>query len=100
MKKTFIILGAVLLSVSTFAQLSGGLKAGLNLATQKWEADGFSESESGTSFHVGGYLNYAISDVISLQPELLYNSLKISAGGEDLTLNYLSIPVMFQYGFM
>ncbi len=93
---TFLI-GIVALSAS--AQLSGGLKAGLNLTNQKWEAGGDSETFSGTGFHVGAYANFALSDAISIQPELLYNSLKVDADGDDFTLNYLSVPVMFMYGF-
>lgn len=90
------------LVTTTFAQRSGGLKGGLNLSSQKWEVkiSGGSGSEKleGVGFHVGGYLNYALSDVMSLQPELLFNVLKVSQDGTDLTLNYISVPVMFGYG--
>jgi hypothetical protein len=100
MKKSFIILGAILLSVSTFAQLTGGLKAGVNLASQKWEVSGASETYNGTSFHVGGYVNYVVNGAVSIQPELLYNSLKIDLDGDNVTSNYLSVPVMLMYGIM
>jgi hypothetical protein len=103
MKKTFLTLLIVgLVGVSTFAQMSGGLKAGVNIASQKYSASGDSETINGTSFHVGGYFNYAISDALSIQPELLYSSLKFDAQdlfGDDLTTNYLSVPVMLLYGF-
>jgi len=99
MKKLLFTLFVVCLSTGAFAQLSGGLKAGLNLGNQKWELGSDSESYSGTSFHIGGYVTLPLGDALSLQPELLYNSLKVDAGGDDLTLSYLSIPVMFQYGF-
>lgn len=107
MKKAILLLFIFLLVFESKAQLTGGIKGGINLSSQKWkiEAMGESDSESfdGVGFHIGGYLNYALSDVVALQPELLYNSLKIKldADGiaEDITLNYMSIPVLLGYGF-
>lgn len=99
MKKSLLILVVAMIAFTASAQISGGLKAGVNLTTQKWEFSGSSESESGSSFHFGGYLNLSLSDAISIQPELLYNSLKISDADFDITTNYLSVPVMFVYGF-
>jgi hypothetical protein len=99
MKKLVFTLFALVLTASVFAQVSGGLKAGLNLASQKYKIDSESESYNGTGFHVGGYVNFGLTESLSLQPELLYNSLKISDDGDDLTMNYISIPVMFKYGF-
>ena len=85
------------------AQVSGGIKGGVNLTNQKWEVkfQGQSGSQkfSGTSFHVGGYLQYGLGGSASLQPELLYNSLKVDLDGTETTLNYVSVPVMFGYGF-
>jgi len=100
MKKIFLFFVVLcLIGINSFAQLSGGLKAGLNLATQKWELSGESDKVRGTSFHVGGYLNQELGNAFSLQPELLYNSLKFSESGDDMTLSYLSLPLMFVYGF-
>lgn len=98
MKKLSFLVVLALLSSVTFAQLKGGLKAGLNMSTLKVDVEGFgSDSENGTSFHFGAYANFGLSDAVSIQPELLYNSLKASDNGDDVTFNYLSIPVMFQY---
>jgi hypothetical protein len=100
MKKLLFTLFVVCLATGVFAQLSGGLKAGLNMAKQNWELGSEEADASGTSFHIGGYVNFALSDALSLQPELLYNSLKLDGDAvDDVTLNYLSIPVMFLYGF-
>lgn len=85
------------------AQVSGGIKGGVNLTNQKWEVSFMGESASqkynGTAFHIGGYLQYSLSDAMSLQPELLYNSLNVDLDGQKTTLNYLSLPVMLGYGF-
>lgn len=102
MKKVLLTIAIACLATASFAQLSGGLKLGANFSTQKWEAGGEDEKGSGTGFHIGGYVNFALSEAISIQPELLYNSLKFDGddfAGDDITANYLSIPVLFVYGF-
>jgi hypothetical protein len=103
MKKILAIGIAWCLSLNAIAQLSGGLKGGLNLTSQKWEIkiQGESDSESfeGTGFHIGGYINRPLSDVVSLQPELIFNVLKADLDGEDFTMNYISVPVMLGYAF-
>ena len=99
MKKTILTLLFAVAGLTAFAQLNGGIKAGVNFAKQKYEASGISVSFEGTSFHVGGYLTFAVAEAISIQPELLYNSLKVDFDGDDITSNYLSVPVMFMYGF-
>src|SRR5262245_58621882 len=101
MKKVFIM--AVLISGATAApaQVTGGLKGGLNLAKQKWEFSVMGQSASekfdGTGFNLGGYLNYGLSDVVSLQPELLYTNHKVEQDGDELTFNYISVPIMLGY---
>jgi hypothetical protein len=108
MKKLFSIAFAIItsLSMSSYAQVSGGLKGGVNLTNQKWKVEFDGESSStgfeGTSFHVGGYLNYKLSEVVSFQPELVYNNYNIDLedpDAGDLKMNYLSLPLIFGYGF-
>jgi hypothetical protein len=101
MKKLPLVIIAVLaLSTASFAQLSVGIKGGLNLANLGGDVE---NSDMRPSIHLGGYLNLPLSDVFSFQPELLYNSVgaKFKDGGDKLTnkLNYISIPVMFLYSF-
>ncbi len=102
MKKLFLVITGVCCANFVSAQVSGGIKGGVNLASQKWEikfqGESASESYKGTGFHIGGYLHYSLSEVVSMQPELLYNSLKIDLEGDDLSFNYISVPVMFGYG--
>jgi len=103
MKKILVILAVLTTPALLFAQVSGGIKGGLNVSNQKWKVEVMGQSASqkydGVNFHVGGYLNYALSEAMSLQPELLYNSLKFDIEGEDVTFNYISLPVFFGYGF-
>ncbi|MBX2971354.1 MAG: PorT family protein [Cyclobacteriaceae bacterium] len=94
MKKVVLSLVVLLISASAFAQLSGGAKAGLNLANWGGDVEG---TDMLTSFHVGGYVNFALSDAISLQPELLFNSVGAKIEDVSLVTNYISIPVMLLY---
>jgi hypothetical protein len=103
MRKILLIVAVLSCSHFTYAQVSGGIKGGVNLTNQKWEISFMGESASekfdGTGFHIGGYLTYALSDVVTLQPELMFNALKVDLDGEDTSLNYISVPVMLGYGF-
>lgn len=97
MKKIIFTLFAAVLATGAFAQISGGIKAGLNVGT----LSGSNDTWGGIGIHFGAYGSYALNDAMSLQPELLYNSTTyVTDFVDDVTLKYLSIPVMFKYGFM
>jgi len=54
-----------------------------------------------TSFHLGGFAQFAINDKFAVQPELLYSAqgAKYTFFGLSTTanLNYINIPVMAKY---
>jgi hypothetical protein len=100
-----ILLSAMLL-IGTFgftqAQISGGIKGGLNFANQEYSADGFSISpDARTAFHVGAFLAINFSDNLGLQPELLYSSKgsEFEFAGTTATAkyNYLDVPILLRY---
>jgi hypothetical protein len=100
MKKVVLSLVVLFASASAFAQLSGGLKAGLNVANWGADVKDQSDSKSRIGYHVGGFVTFNLSDALSVQPELLYNSVgaKTDVDGDvDYVMNYLSIPVMLTY---
>lgn len=114
MKKTplvVILLTAVF--CPSYAQVTGGLKAGLNIANMY-----SSEGENPTArlgFHLGGYLQVPMSEELYFQPEALYSSMgaketfddsyndgfnEVREKGEFVAkLNYLSFPLLFGYKF-
>jgi hypothetical protein len=109
MKKLFLSLAIVVTALAaSHAQVSGGLKAGLNLAT--WGADA-EDAKIRPSLHVGGYLNLGLTEQLSFQPELLYNSVGAkfegseSQGGNSYSyestvkVSYISLPLNLQYSF-
>jgi hypothetical protein len=110
MKKILLFLIVFAAYFHSFGQLTGGVKGGFNFAT----LSGADDAKLRASIHLGGYLNYPISDMLSFQPELLYSSVgaKFSESGSEpdgfggtaeydakqtVKLNYLSIPLMFRY---
>ncbi len=79
--------------------ISYGVKAGLNLSN--FSGDDTDELNNRTAFHIGGMLEIALSDVFSLQPEVLYSAqgATLSENGVDGSFNfsYINIPVMAKY---
>ena len=90
MKKLFLG-AAIAMSSLAFAQ-SFGVKAGANFSN-------ISEMEADTKvgFYGGLFMNAPIAAEFSIQPELLYNNLGAKEGDYKLNLDYISVPVMFQY---
>ncbi|MFZ6009974.1 MAG: porin family protein [Bacteroidota bacterium] len=99
MKKLFFTVVASFLALGLSAQgLSVGIKAGVNFAGQTYSSSGFTVSPDGrTGFHAGGYVNLALSEKLSVQPELLYNSVGAKVGSDDIKFDYVSIPVVVKF---
>lgn len=98
MKKLFLSAVAVFAFGITNAQdMNFGVKAGVNMASVKFDSPGGSVSESGTGFFVGGLAEFSIGEKMKLQPELLYQMLSIDAGGGDVDVSYINVPVIFKY---
>lgn len=97
MKK--LLLGAALaVSSLTFAQ-QFGIKGGVNVSNVSDDSN--VETNSRTGFYGGVFMNAPLAESFSIQPELLYNSVgsKYDVGNSSATLqlDYLTLPVMFQY---
>ena len=98
MKKLFLG-AAIAMSSLTFAQ-QFGIKAGMNVSSIS--DDGFDDSKSKVGFYGGLFMNAPLAESFSIQPEVIYNNLgaKVDAGSNSsstLNLDYISVPVMFQY---
>ncbi|HUV36165.1 MAG TPA: porin family protein, partial [Patescibacteria group bacterium] len=104
-----IVITACIADVSTAGEISYGAKVGMTMAniTQtpvEWEQD---KSFKG-GFTCGVFLNYAITDNFSLQPELLYTQKGVKDNlydglfTVDLTasFDYIELPVLAKYTFM
>lgn len=103
MKKLLLSIAAVaLFTGASFAQMSFGLKGGVNISKIKYDEDGDTDdTDSRLSLNFGGFMVYELADKIALQPELLlsFEGGKEDFGGEDVVLAYtmINIPVLFRY---
>jgi hypothetical protein len=97
-KLIFSLLLAASASTHLHAQtLTFGVKGGLNVAT----LTNYDHVGARASFYAGGFANFAYSDMLSLQPEILYSGQgctfrDILDNKYTVKLGYLNIPVMFQ----
>ena len=100
MKKVCFLLIAVLTASYAQAQLSIGVRAGLNYTNLIGDTDGVSFKPG---FQVGAVLNGARNEVFSLETGILFSQMgtqaKEDGGTYTLTLNYLEIPVNAKFRF-
>lgn len=100
--KLFIAVCLIGFTSFSFAQ-SYGVKGGVNLANVSKNDKAFDENKMRVGFHVGGFAEFGLSDMISIRPELLYSqkgsSLKNNypiLGDVESTqkFDYLEVPVL------
>jgi hypothetical protein len=105
-KQVVLVLLALLGTLSTYAQVSFGIKAGYNNSTYSVENSDNLKRLSG--FHAGGIVDISLADEFSLQPQLLFilkgakQEAHVDQFGDQneeakLKLNYLELPVNFLY---
>jgi len=84
----------------TNAQVSYGVKGGLNLSKDFGQRASDSKIKEG--FHLGVFAGFPFAEKLSIQPEFMYSAQgsKYSNGGDldsSSNLNYLNLPVMVKY---
>jgi opacity protein-like surface antigen len=100
MKKIFMIIVCASTFVVAKAQVSYGIKGGVNLSNIIGsDAEG---AKAKVGFHVGAFSQIPVTDKFSIQPELLYSAqgAKYEASGEDdvkINSGFLNIPVLAKY---
>ena len=95
--KKLLLLGLMLVAFQMSAQdkpITIGIKAGANFSNVKVDFEGAGGSPDGaTSIFVGGLVDFALSEKVHLQPELLYSI----EGAKDADISFLNLPVMLKY---
>ncbi len=108
MKVRFILGGvlaaALLASTPAWAQVGGGIKVGVNLAT----LSGFNDATTGqrVGLTAGGFLTVGLVPMLKFEPEVLFSmqgsKLHISTGGvtSDVTakVDYVQVPLLLRIG--
>ncbi|MCD4735624.1 MAG: PorT family protein [Bacteroidales bacterium] len=106
MKKAIFVFSIMFVGLTTMAQFTYGPKVGLNLANMS--GDDVEDNSMLVGFFVGGLANYGISDLFSVQAELLYDTKgtmyeTTNANNETEkianSLGYLSIPILAKATF-
>jgi hypothetical protein len=102
MKFNLIVAIAVLLSVGTVTaqNVNIGIKGGVNLYTLGGDNDEGFETKAG--YHIGLLGHIHMGPHFALQPEVVFSAQGAkSESNEDvhLDLNYVNVPLMFQYMF-
>lgn len=101
MKSNYLLLIAVLF-ITSFAQAQHaniGIKGGLNAYTI--DGDNVGNNDIKYSYHFGLLSHFHMTSKFALQPEIVY-SVQGSQNdkiGSKLNLNYVNIPLLFQYMF-
>jgi Outer membrane protein beta-barrel domain len=99
MKTSVLILLLSVCDLTCVAQVSFGLKGGLNLnyMLYKYELNGFNsgspDPNTNVGFHLGGYLQVQLSTKFFFQPELQFSR----RGTGDVDLNYLELPLLVSF---
>src|ERR1700753_3224432 len=99
MRKLLFVAGLLFLFISSGAQnLTGGIKAGINITNFVGSGVNNIDQQSLIGFHAGGFINFRLG-VVSLQPEVLVSSAgtKYKNVDSSFRLIYLSVPVMLKY---
>ena len=116
MKKIFLICFLFTISQTSLAQVSGGVKAGVNLSKIN---DKVIDYDFRTGFYVGGFANIEFAEKLSFQPEILFSmqgakadnfqTNRIDEHGQifpddftdiDYKLIYINLPLMIKYNFI
>jgi len=117
MKKITFLLLAILLSTAGYAQkrvtttapinhnLEGstapentgfGIKGGLNFSDVR-NTDGSVNFEPKTSYHVGAFAQFSITDWFSLQPEVIYSRKGYDSTNVARRLDYFDVPLLLVF---
>ena len=108
---TFIVIMLLAMISATgaaAAETSFGIKAGINMSNASGAPEGWDDSiEMKTGITAGAFVNFAINENFSLQPELLYTQKGFRSALIDgiididlkVSLDYFELPFLAKYAF-
>lgn len=107
MRKIALLIIMTVCGLSQVRSQDFGVKAGYNYSTFSGETSPLSTIEGLSGFYIGGLVELPISNVLSIQPELIFSrqgvalrqeikgfGFNVSINNADIRLDYLNIPVM------
>lgn len=98
MKKITLLLvvGTLFIATASHAQLTVGLKGGLNFVTA--DVDGV-DVDNKTGYHIGAYAVIKAGP-IGIQPEAYFSVQNLSSDVGDYDISYIQIPVLLRLGIL
>ena len=105
MRKIALLIIIAVCGLSQVHAQNFGVKAGYNYSTFSGETSSISTIEGLSGFYIGGLVELPISNMLSVQPELIFSrqgvdlrqglkNLSIRTDTSEIRLDYLNIPVM------
>jgi len=95
MKKVTLLSFFVFSTLAGFSQVIFGVKGGLNLAT--FTGNDVENAKFLPSFHVGGLVNFLVTDKVTIQPEVLFSGKGAKSDQGTFKFGYIDVPVLVQY---
>ncbi len=102
MKKTLIIVALTALSLSlAFADVTYGLRGGLNLMNRATTEKNSITTGDRTGFHAGLVMQYRTDSNFIVQPEILYSqkgyTFKAATLDNTTAMDYVEVPILLKY---
>ena len=105
MRKIALLIIIAVCGLSQVRAQNFGVKAGYNYSTLSGETSSISTIEGLSGFYIGGLVELPISNMLSIQPELIFSrqgvdlrqglkNFSIRTDTSEIRLDYLNIPVM------
>lgn len=96
MKKIFLLIVMAGSFAVSQAQISYGVKGGLNVANVGGED--VEDNKAKLGFHLGGFVGVSVAENFSIQPELVFSLQGVKFDGDaKVNMSYLNIPVVARY---
>lgn len=101
MRQIFLILAFATITHFSMAQISYGVKGGLNVASLSFVNESYSSSPK-IGFHLGGFGHYSINEQLGVQAEVFFSTEGSNwefVGGSEGAIrhNQLRIPILVRY---
>jgi hypothetical protein len=95
MRKVILLICSLFVCSASWAQLTIGPKAGINIAS--WSTT-YTNLSSRIAYHLGGFATNPISDKLDIQAELMFSSMgpknESNSSPGRIVSNYISVPVL------
>lgn len=95
MKKILLLTAGFFVSISMFAQIEYGVRAGVNVSNLDFEPAPTFDNTHRNGFAFGGFIDYKFSEKLSVMPELMYSA--EGAKARDIRADYLNLPITVRF---